>query len=172
MLGALNLVRVISPESDGLYRKRAEQLAYLDYQAVENLGEFGELLSSLLADIKLGLVSSVSNRARAETFADFLDHAEAYQGEDRKREAGVIAGVVFEDSLRRICDKYGIAQKGQKLEDLINALVKIGTLNQAKAKRAKAAAHVRTKATHAQWDEFNVKATIDLTREIIADKLA
>jgi hypothetical protein len=38
----------------------------------------------------------MDDRARAETFDNFLDHARAYLGEKRIKEAGVIAGVVFE----------------------------------------------------------------------------
>jgi hypothetical protein len=66
------------------------------------------------------------------------------------REAGVIAGVVFEDALRRICRKHRITEKDVNLDSLISALVKIGALTDMKAKRARVAAHVRTKATHAQ----------------------
>jgi hypothetical protein len=41
-------------------------------------------------------------------------------------------------------------------------------------KQAKVAAHVRTKATHARWDEFDtvgVRATIELTRQFLAGHL-
>ncbi len=43
-----------------------------------------------------------------------------------------------------------------------------------KAKRARVAAHVRTKATHAQWDDFHlndVKVTIEFTEELILSHL-
>ena len=36
-------------------------------------------------------------------FDDFLDHGEAYLKAGRKDPAGVIAGVVLEDTIRRIC---------------------------------------------------------------------
>lgn len=174
LLGALNIVRITCDQPENLYRKNAESIARPDYLANESVCELGELLSSLLTDIRLGLVSSIANRAQAETFEDFLDHADAYHQDGRKNEAGVIAGVVFEDCVRRICDKFSITQKGQKLDDLISTLTKQGLLSQAKAKRARAAAHVRTKASHAQWDEFDVsdvRTTIELAREI-SEKLA
>lgn len=47
-------------------------------------------------------------------------------------------------------------------------------LSGVKAKRARAAADVRTKATHAQWDEFeldDVRSTIEFTRDLIETKL-
>jgi hypothetical protein len=128
----------------------------------------------LLADADAGLLSSVADRARAETFDDFLDHADHYLGEARKNEAGVIAGVVFEDTLRRVCRRMNIAEKDVKLDALISELASAGELSAIKAKRARVAAHVRTKASHAQWDEFevsDVQATIEFTREIISSKL-
>jgi hypothetical protein len=139
-----------------------------------SVGEFTDLLNYLLTDIEQGLLGSIVDRVRAETFDDFLDHAESYYKDGRKNEAGVIAGVVFEDTIRKICDKNKIPQKGLKLDELINSLAKVEIISQTKAKRARAAAHVRTKATHAQWDEFaleDVKATIDFTRELISQKL-
>jgi hypothetical protein len=111
---------------------------------------------------------------RAETFDDFLDHSQDYLNRKKKNEAGVIAGVVFEDTIRRICDKNQITQKGESLENLINTLVKNNIISQLKAKRAKVSSHVRTKATHAQWDEFeldDVAATIIFTRDLIENKL-
>jgi hypothetical protein len=115
------------------------------------------------------------NHAMALTFDGFLDHAEHYASFKMKNESGVISGVVFEDSVRRICENEKITHKDVKLDALINELVKVGVLNALKAKRARVAAHVRTKATHAQWDEFeleDVKATIQFCRELIDQHLA
>lgn len=57
---------------------------------------------------------------------------------------------------------------------MISRLVQAGTLTQIKAKRARVAAHVRTKATHAQWDEFELEdviTAIDFTEELILNNL-
>jgi hypothetical protein len=81
---------------------------------------------------------------------------------------------VFEDSLRRVCRKHSIPDRGVKLDQLISELTAKGTLSPVKAKRARVAAHVRTKASHAQWDEFDlsdVEATIAFARELIASHL-
>ena len=86
----------------------------------------------------------------------------------------MIVGVVFEDSIRSISRKVGMPEKGKKLDPLIDQLVRNQTLTPAKAKRAKAAAHVRTKATHAQWDEVDLKdveAAVTLTEELIKEHL-
>jgi hypothetical protein len=111
--------------------------------------------------------------ARAEVFDDLLDQADHFLKAGKVAPAGVTAGVVFEDTVRRACDKLGKTQKGESLEQLIIFLEKNGHIASVKAKRARAAAGLRTSATHAQWDEFqagDVTATIAITRELV-DKL-
>jgi hypothetical protein len=131
-------------------------------------------LGVCLIDANAGLLASVANQARAETFDDFLDHTDAYLKDKRKNEAGVIAGVVLEGTLRQICRNEGIAEIGLKIDGLISELTNRGELSSVKTERARVAAHVRTKASHAQRDEYeieDVKATIELTRELISAKL-
>lgn len=138
------------------------------------VGELGEMLCHLLEDMDAGLLGSVADHARAETFDNFLDHGEAYLKDKRVQEAGVIAGVVFEDAVRRICRKHSITEQGVKLDTLISELVKVNALTEMKAKRARVAAGVRTKATHAQWNEFtasDVDEAITFTRELIDSQL-
>ena len=173
---AQNCAHLIFQSASTPYRLKADKIAnrshgFVIHRAVE---EFASVLRSLVADADAGLLASISNQARAETFDDFLDHADAYLLEGRKSEAGVIAGVVFEDTLRQICRKENITEKGLRLDGLISELTSRGELSGVKAKRARVAAHVRTKASHAQWDEFeinDVKATIEFTRELILAKL-
>lgn len=173
---AQNAVHLVFSSSNAPYRLKADKIAagshgFMIHQAVR---ELGSVLQSMVVDANAGLLASVANQARAETFDDFLDHADAYLNEARKNEAGVIAGVVFEDTLRQICRNEGIPEKGQKLDGLISELTNRSELSGVKAKRARVAAHVRTKASHAQWSEYeieDVKATIEFTRELIAAKL-
>ena len=158
------------------YRSKADRIAARSHGFTihEAVGELSSVLQNLLVDADAGLLASVANQARAETFDDFLDHAAAYLRETRKNESGVIAGVVFEDTLRQLCRREGVAEKGLKLDSLISELTNLGQLSGIKAKRARVAAHVRTKASHAQWDEFeleDVRATIEFTRELIASRL-
>ena len=175
MAPAENIVQKVCPNPDNAYRKRVSEITRPSGLMIPHkVGIFTDLLNNLLIDIEQGLLSSVTDRVRAEVFDDFLDHAEFYYKDGRKNEAGVIAGVVFEDTIRKICDKKTIAQKGIKLDELISSLAKTEVISQTKAKRARAAAHVRTKATHAQWDEFaldDVRATIDFTRDLISNNL-
>ena len=173
---AHNAVHIAISDSRAPYRQKVDKVAAIDhgYAIHTAVGELAAVLRSLLADADAGLLASVADRARAEVFDDFLDHAEAYFRDGRKNEAGAISGVVFEDTVRRVCRKHSITEKGQQLDQLISALAAQGELTAVKAKRARAAAAVRTKATHAQWAEFelaDVQATIEFTRELIAAKL-
>ena len=72
--------------------------------------EAAALLTRLAFDINEGLIASVVDQAAAETFDNFLDHGEAYLTAGRKDPAGVVAGVVFEDTIRRICRKNSISE--------------------------------------------------------------
>lgn len=176
LVSSLNIVQLLCPTDSSAYRKRAEDIAgrQSGWSVNRNVGEFMALLQNLTRDIDAGLLTSIADRARAETFEDFLEHSRAYLKEQRKQEAGVICGVVFEDTVRRICRKFSIQEAGVQLDTLISALTKIEVLTSAKAKRARVASHVRTKATHAQWEEFDisdVSATIDITQELISVQL-
>ena len=118
-----------------------------------------------------GLLLGVAEMAEIGVFEDFLDHAEAYLEQGHKF-SGVIAGVVFEDTLRRVGKKNGVDH--QEVEQIISGLAKSGIFSQAIAKRCEAAAEVRTRATHADWENFNlndVVACISITREIMSSDL-
>lgn len=169
---ALNVVQLVIPDPDSGYRKITEELAARKWGYVihNGVGDLAQVLSNLLKDAKADLISSVADRARAEVFDDFLDHAKSYIAEGHSNRAGVIAGVVFEDTLRRVCRKHHIEERGVNLDTLISELTTANVLSPTKAKRARVAAHVRTKATHAQWDEFDtgdVRATIEFAEELI-----
>ena len=173
---AHNAIHMVFSSPTAPYRSKADRIAARSHGFTihEAVGELSSVLQNLLVDADAGLLASVANQARAETFDDFLDHAAAYLRETRKNESGVIAGVVFEDTLRQLCRREGVAEKGLKLDSLISELTNLGQLSGIKAKRARVAAHVRTKASHAQWDEFeleDVRATIEFTRELIASRL-
>jgi predicted nucleic acid-binding protein len=130
---------------------------------------------ALLQDIDAGLLTTLENSVRGETLDNFLEHAEWYLTKSRPKEAGVISGVVFEDTIRRIHrDKVG-DDKGQKLEEIINTLTKKGVITGEQSKQAKVGSHVRTKATHAQWDEFilqGVMSTIQITKTFLREHLS
>jgi hypothetical protein len=171
----LNVIELAIPLPQNAYRRQMERVAqHHGGGMVQCVASMAQILRALLPDMDAGLLGDLGNRIRAEVFDDFLDHAELYRREGRKNESGVIAGVVFEDAIRRIYRNKIGDDKGQKLEDVINALAKQGTITGQQSKQAKVGAHVRTKATHAQWDEFTlegVENTIQITRVLLGEHL-
>jgi hypothetical protein len=90
--------------------------------------------------------------------------------------ACLIAGVVFEDTIRRICRVLKMAENGAALEMLISDLAKRDPpiLTSLEAKRARVAAGLRTSAAHARWDEIklgDVDPVIQFTRELTSAHL-
>jgi len=177
LAGAQNIVRVVTGGLDNSYTEAVDSICSKERGLCiqESVGDVCAVLRNLLADVEWGLLASIENQTKALVFDDFLDHAKEYAKAKMKNEAGVIAGVVFEDTIRTICRNRGVSESGEKLNTIITALVKDGAFNQLEAKRAKVAAHVRTKATHADWNEFDlngVKTTIEFTDETIKKHLS
>lgn len=173
---AMHIIEIVFPDANSTYRYRVEEMMNEEnWDSSYKVIAVGAVLRGLQEDINLGLIAKLTNKIRAETFDDFLDHAESYREAGRKNEAGVIAGVVFEDTIRRVYrERLTEKDAGKKLEDVINDLTKHQILTAQQAKQAKVAAHVRTKATHAQWDEFDlsgVESTIHVTRRLLGDHL-
>jgi len=132
------------------------------------------LLSRLLEEIDGGLLTTIENHAIAVTFDDFLDHGAEYLKDGRKNEAAVIAGIVFEDTIRRIWRVWEIPENNVPLDTLISELAKRNVVTALKAKRARAAAGLRTSAAHARWEEIqlgDVTPVIEFTRELMAARL-
>jgi hypothetical protein len=173
---ALHITELVFPNETSTYRAQVRQIMSNEmWGATYKVTAMGSILRGLQEDIQLGLITKLSSKIRAETFDDFLDHAESYRENGRKNEAGVIAGVVFEDTIRRVYrEQLAENDTGKKLEDIINDLAKRQILTAQQSKQAKVAAHVRTKATHAQWDEFDlsgVESTIHITRRLLGEHM-
>jgi hypothetical protein len=165
-----NIVNIVTLESDAY---RQELLNYSN--KVYPHQEFTSILKFLLSDIEAGLITSIEDQTKAFVFDELLDHAKDLLNKKQKDQAGIIAGVAFEDTFRNICRKNSVCEKDVNLDNLISEIQKkISSFSQAKAKRARVAADVRTRATHAQWDEFtkeDVRATIEITEEFIQSYL-
>jgi hypothetical protein len=172
---ALNVIEVAIPIENNAYRRRIREIERRNVGGATNkVGYIAECLRALLPDLDAGLIVDFGNKVRAETFDDFLDHAEAYHKDGEKQAAGVLAGVVFEDTIRRICRDKNVPEKREDLDQLINALARQTVITGQQSKQARTAAHVRTKATHAQWDEYDldgVAETIRLTRTLLREHL-
>jgi hypothetical protein len=177
LTAAQNAMQLVCPSSTNPYHMHAQsiinRLPSTDLTG-PLVSEMAALLGHLFEEINRGLLTSIENHAIAVTFDDFLDHGAEYLKHGRKNEAAVIAGIVFEDTLRRICRVLRVAENDVALDTLISELTKRDVLTALKAKRARAAAGLRTSAAHARWEEIDpsdVNPVIELTRELMAAHL-
>jgi hypothetical protein len=110
LAAALQKIDLISGSTKTAYTRLASQAAQEQEWGgiADTVGEVAETLRHMVADIDAGLLGSVSDQARAETFDNFLEHGQAYLSDGKVREAGVIVGVVFGDAIRRICRKHSV----------------------------------------------------------------
>jgi hypothetical protein len=134
---ALNVIELAIPIESHPYRRRIRGIVEGLGAPSQKVGYIAECLRAFLPDINEGLIGSFGNKVRAETFDDFLDYADDYRQKDEKQAAGVLAGVVFEDTIRRICRDKNITDKGEGLEKLINALASKMIITGQQSKQAK-----------------------------------
>jgi len=176
LTSAMNVIDLLAPGMNSQYRNRARIIELNKFGPADNRVDMvAAILTALLEDVDAGILPPFSDGVRSEIFEEFLSHAEHYIRRKKPHPAGVIAGVVFEDTIRRACERHKIHQKGVDLDKLITYLNQEGHLSDVKAKNARGSAGLRTSATHAQWDEFDaadVQATIKLTRDLITDLLS
>lgn len=164
----VNVIAVALPP-DQTYRQHIHWAVNTDgYE--ERVTRTSDMLGALLRDIDAGLVSTLTNAIRAETFDDLLDLAVAYRGRDGKDQAGAVASIVFEDTVRKIyADKIDKVTRPE-LEQVIIALTKGQVITEEQARQARVAQLVRNKALHADWDGFSmdgVNDTIKITKALI-----
>ena len=84
-VGALNAVELAVPFESNPYRRRITALAAVQSFDIERIREMATILRALLEDIDAGLIANFGNAIRAETFDEFLDHAEAYRQKGKNR---------------------------------------------------------------------------------------
>jgi hypothetical protein len=174
-----NVIENIIADPQSSYRRLAvEKLNQANaavYHAHIFAAHMAAALPQLMVDVDAGLIASIESRVSGETFDDLLDHAQQYLSEGRHEPAGVLAGVVFEDTIRRTCEKHGIEHRDKELDTAMSALKAAGVLTKLEQKEGIAAADLRGNATHANWVAFSapqVEAVIAFTRRIIREKLA
>lgn len=132
------------------------------------------LLISAKQEWDYGLLRQIEFIFVAETFDDFLDHADSYHKGNKKIEAAVLASAVLEDTIKRIARKNGVEPRSLLLEQLIDELVKADVFTPVKAKRVQSFSGIRNSVLRAEWDDFDIRDVgqlINETRELIMEFL-
>ena len=135
---------------------------FLHSNNYDHIAQMAGVAKAVKHDIENGLLVDLKSLVQAEVFADFLEMGEHLLNEGYKDAAAVIIGGVLEDTLRKISERSQIpvvADSGKPLTmDPLNAqLAKAGVYSKLVQKQITTWAHVRNKAAHAEYDEYNAE---------------
>jgi hypothetical protein len=103
LISAQHAVQIVCPSTTNAYNLHANRIVTDPLFAASRVSQMRALLLRLWKEIEDGLLATIENHVIAATVDNFLDHGAEYLKHGRKDEAAVIAGIVFEDTIRRIC---------------------------------------------------------------------
>ncbi|QMV14904.1 hypothetical protein [Vibrio spartinae] len=112
-------------------------------------------------DIENDLIANIKGLLQAEIFANFLEIGEHLLNEGYKDAAAVTIGAVLEDGLRELSKKNDIAVvkpngAPKTIEPLNTELAQNEVYSKLVQKQVTSFAHIRNKAAHGQYDEYDV----------------
>lgn len=143
----------VETEKPQSYRDRVEETAQLK-----------AIFLAAQEDYDGGYLDSVSSLVHAEVFSSELDQATELLAAGYVTAAAVVAGVVLETAMRKMCNDRAIAVG--KL-NLMNAdLTKAGVYNLLTQKRITAIADIRNNAAHGNPTAFTGADVRDMIRDI------
>jgi hypothetical protein len=181
---ATSLVQLVLSKTE-----RSQQIT-ADFRGLKQRSSSVEFINGTLIglqkDYEAGLLDDIAEMIEAEIASDYMGQAEQLLGEGVPGQhdyvpAAVLAGAVFEDALRRLCQRQTppidtMKPNGDKktLDPLITDLQKANVFNKAKADQFRSWAKTRNSAAHGEFTEFNrndVEAMISGVKNFIADYL-
>ena len=158
----------------------AESEHYKRFQDLENNTRFIKTYNFMLTlkavflaakeDYEGGYLRTIRSLVHAELFDDELEQARELQASGFKAAAAVVAGVVLETTLRKLCGDMGIPVA--KLDRMNADLAKAGLYDKLVQKRVTVLADIRNKAAHGDTAGFNdddVKGMITDVERFVSD---
>jgi hypothetical protein len=168
------LTRVFGPDSQ--HYKNFTLHVGKDWLGFSDAYRAQGVLKAAQDDYANGQLVELRKLVEAEVFDDFLEQAEHLLSSGYYQPAGVIAGCVLEDGLRKLCGKRGIPITDRPKLDTMNAeLAKAGVYNKLVQKRITTIADLRNKAAHGEWTAFgeeDVKEMVSAVRRFMEEFLA
>jgi hypothetical protein len=154
---------------------KRESIAYMGRTNHDQLVELKAVFSAAKEDYEGGYLNSVRNLVQAEVFSTEIDQAKELLSSGFSAPAAVVAGVVLETTIRKLCKNAGItASKKYKLDKMNADLAKAGVYNLLVQKRITALADIRNNAAHGHYDQFedsDVSDMIAYVETFVADRL-
>jgi hypothetical protein len=169
-LSCLNILkRIFEPESD--HYKRFDKLPSLTSSSSIKKGM--GIIKSAKDEYEKGFLFERKRLIEAEVFDDFLEQAQYLHSEGYFQVAAVIARIVLENGLRKLCVGAGIpSERKSNLNWMNSELAKKGIYKKNIQKIITALADTGNNAAHGNWDDFSasdVKYMIDHVKRLIED---
>ena len=165
---SMNLVRRSCGENSDHYRElkriaETKQTSTNSYYFAHCVG----VVEAAQRDFETGMLFDMRALITAEVLGDFIEQAEALLDAGYHIAAASLAGAILEDTLRKLCDKYGITIPATTKIDRLNAeLARVEVYNKLVQKRITALADIRNNADHGHFDEFAKSDVEDMVKWI------
>jgi len=153
------LQRVFGRESDH-YQSFKELVPMLtDYSyGTKTVQKALGIMKAAKDDFEHGYLFEIEGLIQGQVFSDFQDQASHLLNNRYFGPAAVIAGIVLEEGLRRLCQQNNVSVPTRPMIGQMNdELAKTGLYNNVVKLRISALAAIRNQAAHGQWKEFTVK---------------
>ncbi len=127
-----------------------------DYSESESkVARFLGVLCAAREDIESGWVGRRDLLLTADAFGSLLEQAQHLLSNGYKDAAAVLAGAVLESSLRKLCDKRGVAYTPKETMEPLNVkLVKDGAYQRLTQKMITTWGDLRNNAAHGDFDKY------------------
>jgi len=123
----------------------------LQYSAAELLG----VIHAARDDIAAGFIFTRDLLVSAANFGDILEQAEHLLSAGYKDAAAVLTGAVLESSLRKLCDKRGVAYTPKETMEPLNVkLAKDGAYQRMTQKMITTWGDLRNNAAHGDFEKY------------------
>ena len=122
---------------------------------IDQTKEMVGILEATRDDIAAGFMFKRDLLISAANFGDILEQAEHLLSAGYKDAAAVLTGAVLESSLRKLCDKRGVAYTPKETMDPLNVkLVKDGAYQRLTQKMITTWGDLRNNAAHGDFDKY------------------
>ena len=171
-VSARSLLERVLQESSSHCRAFESTYTARSSHAAVKLKRLYAIFQAAREDYEGGYLFNFKDLVHAEVFSNELEQAEYFLNEGHKVPAAVVAGVVLETHLRKLCESHKDVTPTQKLNRMNDDLAKAGAYNKLRADLVRGWAKVRNHAAHGEPDEFepsHVEEMIKGIRSFIAE---
>lgn len=132
--------------------------------SVHTLGRVRAVFLAAREDFEGGYLTSVRNLLHAEVLDSALEQAKELLAAGYTSASAVLAGVVLESALRRLCERHEISPG--RLDRMNADLAKAGCFNMIVQKRITALASIRNSAAHGNRADFKAEDVASMIQEV------